>query len=137
MSLKSQYKAEDEAPASIPQTPPPPQNIGYGHPEYQFVSSIMEMQKSLGEINSSIKDLSVKIDSTAHKVDNLYKWKHMILGGAVVLGAIFGLGGWTVNYVTDHYSLTPKESQQVDRLSTPDIPVTRPSVNQTSNNSPQ
>jgi hypothetical protein len=33
----------DEAPASMAQTTPT--SIGYGHPEYQFVQGLMEMQR--------------------------------------------------------------------------------------------
>ena len=76
----------DEAPATVPQTTPAA--IGYGHPEYQFVQSIMEMQKSLGEINASIVALSKSVESTKSKVDDLVNWKHKILGGAVVAGAL-------------------------------------------------
>ncbi len=80
---------DDEAPASIPQTTP--RSIGYGHPEFQFVQSIMEMQKSLGEINSSIQSLSKTIDSTKSKVDDLVNWKNMIFGGAITIGFLLGL----------------------------------------------
>lgn len=69
--------SSNEAPASIPQTTP--KGIGYGHPEFQFIQSIMEMQKSLGEINASIQALNKTVDSTKSKVDELVKWKHMIV----------------------------------------------------------
>lgn len=74
----------DEAPASVAQTTP--RSIGYGHPEYQFVQSIMEMQKSLGEINASILALTKTVDSTKSKVDELVTWKNMVFGGAITLG---------------------------------------------------
>ena len=77
-------QVSDEAPASIPQTTP--RSIGYGHPEYQFVQSIMEMQKSLGEINASILALTKTVDSTKSKVDELVTWKNMVFGGAITLG---------------------------------------------------
>lgn len=123
MSQQPQQKVQDEAPASLAQTPPPPSNIGYGHPEYQFVSSIMEMQKTLGEINSSIRDLSSKIDSTAQKVDNLYQWKHMILGGAVVIGVGVSGAVWLFDYLTDNYQFTSKSNAQVV-----DRPVSAPQL---------
>lgn len=76
-----------------------PRHIGYGHPEYAFVQAIMELQKSLGEIKAEIQALNVTTDNTqskvidlGKKVDDLVKWKHMILGGAVALGFVLGLG---------------------------------------------
>jgi len=81
---------DDEAPASIPQTSP--RSIGYGHPEYQFIQSIMEMQKSLGEINASIQALNKTVESTKSKVDDLVKWKNMIMGGAITIGFLLGIG---------------------------------------------
>jgi hypothetical protein len=80
---------DDEVPASVPQTTP--RSIGYGHPEFQFVQSVMEMQKSLGEINASIQSLSKTIDSTKSKVDDLVNWKNMIFGGAITIGFLLGL----------------------------------------------
>lgn len=68
-----------------------PRHIGYGHPEYAFVQAIMELQRSLGEINASLQSLRVTTESTKAKVDDLVKWKHMILGGAVTLGFLMGL----------------------------------------------
>ena len=81
---------DDEAPASIPQTSP--RSIGYGHTEYQFIQSIMEMQKSLGEINASIQTLNKAVEGTKSKVDDLVKWKNMIMGGAITIGFLLGLG---------------------------------------------
>ncbi len=52
----------------------------------------MEMQKSLGEINASIQALNKTVDSTKSKVDNLVNWKNMIMGGAITLGFLLGLG---------------------------------------------
>ena len=86
---KATNEPHDEAPASIPQTTP--RSIGYGHPEFQFVQSIMEMQKSLGEINASIQALNKTVDSTKSKVDDLVNWKNMILGGAITIGFFIGL----------------------------------------------
>ena len=109
-SQKDVSDSSNEAPASIPQTTP--KGIGYGHPEYQFVQSVMELQKHLGEINASIKSLEKSVDntnsrieclgdinaslrnltqttdSTKAKVDDLIKWKHMILGGMAVIGFV-------------------------------------------------
>lgn len=96
--------SNDEAPASIPQTTP--RSIGYGHPEYQFVQSIMEMQKSLGEINASIQSLSKTVDSTKSKVDDLVNWKNMIFGGAITIGFFLGLAVTMVK-LFEHVPVSP------------------------------
>jgi hypothetical protein len=85
---RENLKLPDEVPASIAQTTP--RTIGYGHPEYNFVSAIMEMQKSLGEINASIQALNKTTESTKSKVDDLVNWKNMILGGAITVGFLIG-----------------------------------------------
>lgn len=97
---KTFESASDEAPATVPQTTPT--GIGYGHPEYQFVQSIMEMQKSLGEINASIKALSKSVDSTKSKVDDLVKWKNMILGGVIVAGVLISGMAYLLNKASDY-----------------------------------
>jgi len=99
----------DNAPASIPQTTPT--SIGYGHPEYHFVQSISEMQKSLGEINSSIKALEKSVESTRSKVEDLVKWKNMILGGAIVAGALISAFVFLLSKVSDYVTLKPPVGQ--------------------------
>lgn len=103
--------SNDEAPASIPQTTP--RNIGYGHPEYQFVQSIMEMQKSLGEINASIQALSKTVDSTKAKVDDLVNWKNMIFGGAITIGFLLGLAVTMVKLFEHFPSNLPYATQSI------------------------
>ena len=79
----------DEAPATVPQTTPTA--IGYGHPEYQFVQAIMEMQKSIGEVKASVDALRAVVEGTKSKVDDLVNWKHKIIGGVAVLSVFLTL----------------------------------------------
>ncbi len=99
-----------EAPASIPQTTP--RSIGYGHPEFQFVQSIMEMQKSLGEINASIQALNKTVDSTKTKVDDLVNWKNMIFGGAITIGFLIGFSV-TIFKIFEHAPINLPSSTQI------------------------
>lgn len=105
--------SNESPPASIPQTTP--KGIGYGHPEYQFVQSIMEMQKSLGEINASIQALNKSVDSSKSKIDDLVKWKNMIVGGALAIGFIIGLlsliSTKVLNHITFNTPTTPQTIQ--------------------------
>lgn len=113
MNNQSAKEGDTPTPSSTPQTTP--KDIGFGHPEYHFVQSIMEMQKSLGEINASIKDLNRSVDSTKAKVDDLVKWKHMVVGGAIVLGIFIG-GIFTIgSKVFDHVSFNVTPQQQADK----------------------
>ena len=111
-------------PVSSPQITPQP-GIGYGHPEYHFVQSIMEMQKSLGEINANIKSLEKSIDSTKasleksidstkSKVEDLIGWKNKIWGGAITLGVVFGLINFILIKSWDYVSFkAPTQPQQI------------------------
>lgn len=120
---KPDKESPDEAPASIPQTPPP--SIGYGHPEYQFVQSIMEMQKSLGEINGSIASLGKSVDSIKSKVDDLVKWKNMILGGAIATGAILSIILFILTKASDYITIKmpPIQNHQEQPTSLPSQPT--------------
>lgn len=107
---KNPNAATDEAPATVPQTTP---SIGYGHPEYHFVQSISEIQKTLGEINSSIKTLDKTLENTKNKVDDLVKWKNMILGGAFVAGALISGFVFLLSKVSDYVTLKQPVSQTI------------------------
>jgi hypothetical protein len=116
---KNSGTAADEAPATVPQTTPT--GIGYGHPEYQFVQSIMEMQKSLGEINASIASLGKSVEGTKSKVDDLVKWKNMILGGVFVAGAFISGFVFLLNKAADYITIKPSAVQIIQAP-----PVTQP-----------
>lgn len=103
---------QDDAPASVPQTPPPA--IGYGHPEYHFVQGMMEVQKSLGEIKASIDNLKGTVDGVKTKVEDLVNWKHRIIGGVAVLSVIFTLTGIFIGKFWDYFTIKapPQQLQQ-------------------------
>ncbi len=114
--------AVDEAPATVPQTTPI--GIGYGHPEYQFVQSIMEMQKSLGQINASIQALEKSVESTKAKVDDLVNWKNRILGGTIAIGAL--LSG-LIFLITKDYVTFKMQPQAPISQPAPPAPMAPPS----------
>lgn len=115
--------AKKPAVQAVPQdtSPMPPQTtptgIGFGHPEFHFVQAIMEMQKSLGEIKASIDALQKTTDSTKSKVDDLVKWKQMIIGGAVVFGAVCSGLGFFASKFSNYISFkAPSEQVQVHKV---------------------
>lgn len=81
---------EPNASTEVPQVSP--KSIGYGHPEFHFVQSVMELQKSMIELTASVNATKSTVDGLKSKVDDLVKWKTMIIGGAITLGFLLGLG---------------------------------------------
>jgi hypothetical protein len=94
--------AGDESPAVVPQTTP--RAIGAGHPEYQFVQAMSEMQRSLGEINANLASLRDSVNGLKSKVDGLVAWKNMIFGGAIVFGATVSFIGFVIAKGWDYVS---------------------------------
>ena len=56
-----------------------------------MIQALSAIQKSLGEINASLAALRTITEGTKAKVDDLVRWKHLILGGAITLGFVLGL----------------------------------------------
>lgn len=107
----------DATPGPTPSTEPPRIGMGIGHPEYNFVQGLMALQNDLHKIDTAhqvaVTRIEAKIDaltdtmsSTKGKVDDLVRWKFMIVGGAVVAGAIAGGGAWLVSKFGDRISVT-------------------------------
>jgi hypothetical protein len=79
-----------------PSSTHPPEHA-YGAGDHSFtLQAIMEMQKTLGHLESSIQELTKSVDSVKSKVDDLVKWKYMILGGAAVIGFMIGIAALIV-----------------------------------------
>ena len=87
------------------------------------ISMLMEMQASIGQLRSSFDSLKSSVDGVKTKVDDLVAWKHKILGGAVVLGAVAALLGFGIRNVWDRFSFQNPASQQV---SAPQPVMTQP-----------
>lgn len=120
-------KPADEAPASVPQTPPPA--IGQGHPEYHFVQGLMQMQQAIGEVKSSVESLKGSVDGMRVKVDDLVGWKHKIIGGAVVLMAIGSIIGYVIGKASDYVTFkapTPAAIQAPAHSPAPSPPAEAP-----------
>ena len=84
MSDNQSNQNSQEAPSVSPQVTPT--GIGYGHPEFHFVQSVMELQKSNAEISTNLAHLVKSVDSLKSKVDDLVKWKTLVIGGAITIG---------------------------------------------------
>ncbi|MFZ6801954.1 hypothetical protein [Undibacterium sp. Di24W] len=104
----------DDAPAYLPQTSPIQPLSGHGDHSFTL-QAIMEMQKTLGELNSKFENLNSSVNSTKSKVEDLVTWKNKILGGAIALGIIGTLLGFLITKGWDYVSIKqpePKNQQQ-------------------------
>jgi len=101
-------KTGDETPLEAPQTIP---TIGLGHPNFNFFQFALEVQKSLGEINSSLITLNKSVESTKTKVDDLVNWKSKILGGAIAIGVVCTLIGFGLSKVSEYVTFKTPVTQ--------------------------
>lgn len=122
MSSTARNRQEDGEPQRPPVTEPYP-HIGRGHPEYHFVQSLMELsavmhrmdadqKASTARLESKLDALKESTDSTKKKVEDLVRWKTLILGGAVALGIV--VSGVFTLYVKfgDRITIAPTVSHQ-------------------------
>lgn len=119
----------ESPPTGVPQVVPHP-GVGMGHPEFHFVQGLMEVQKALVEISTnlshvtkSVDAMKLKVDELAplpktvdgikSKVDDLMQWKTLIIGGAITLGAVLGVGTVALKFGSEYFVLK-SESMKVD-----------------------
>lgn len=118
---KSASPIPDEAPATVPQTPPP--GIGYGHPEFHFVQISMELQKSVTRMETVLEEVRKTTDDTKAKVSRFEK---IIYAAGVVLVVALAAGGWMLNTAKDFamtYYKASIEAQSKQMLQPPTQPL--------------
>lgn len=89
--MNSQNNAQELPPDHQMEAPPLP-DIGRGHPEYHFMKTALELQKSIIELTVAVNGMKSTLDSVKKNVDELMRWKSMIVGGAITIGFLIGLG---------------------------------------------
>lgn len=94
---------------------------GMGHPEYHFVQAVMELRTAMHQMDTDskvamarlegkVESLKESSDSTRKKVEDLVRWKTLILGGAVAIGVLISaLFGLVVKF-GDRFSMDAKPS---------------------------
>jgi hypothetical protein len=99
---------------------------GIGHPEYNFVQGLMEVQKSLATMNANLEHLTKTVDSTKSKVEDLVKWKSALIGGAITIGAMLSMLVYVVKVGAEYVALKipnpPAVMQQVPAAVEPEVP---------------
>ncbi len=87
---------KEGTPDSAPQTTP--KAIGYGHPEYNFVQGLMELQKSVVRMETVLTNVQTTIDDTKVKVARFEKIVYVATG---TLAVVLLVGGWMINSAKD------------------------------------
>ena len=118
-------KASTIAIDAIPETQPQvtPRAIGMGHPEYNFINGLMELQKSSARTDATIESLQKTLDETKTKVSRIEKTVYIATGIIVVAVAV---GGWTVNSAKDVAMMYIKAS--IDAQQAKPVPLLPPAA---------
>lgn len=75
-------------------------------PGHDFtLQAIIELQKSIGEMNATLASTKSSVDALRTKVDELVAWKNKILGGAAVLAAVVAILGYLLGKASDYVTL--------------------------------
>ena len=80
------------------------------------LQAVMEMQRTLGELVAEVRGLAKANESSSRKLDEVMKWKTLILGGTAVASvvgvALIGVLGYVATKVIDRY-LPPMPAAQI------------------------
>lgn len=103
-ATRTRAKAEDTSPQPPQSTPVQP--VQHGYQDHSFtLQAIMELQKSVGEMNANLQAMKGTIDGVKSKVDDLVSWKHMIIGGAAVFGVVATVIVFVVTKASDYITI--------------------------------
>lgn len=131
-ALPQRGHQEDGTPKTAPVTEP--RVIGMGHPEFHFVQAVMELRTAMhqmdtdnkvamAKIETKLDGLKSSVDGTKKNVDDLVQWKTLILGGAVVLGAVMAMAWGAYVKFGDRISIAPAPNQVMTPVT---VPVSAP-----------
>lgn len=104
-ATRTRRPVDDDSEPQVPQSTPT--SLGaYGQPSHDFtLQAVMELQKSVGEMNATLQTVKSSLDSVKTKVEDLVGWKHKIIGGAAVLIACGGFVGWALAKASDYVTV--------------------------------
>lgn len=104
MATKTPSKARESTPPETVASSTPPAYSG--HHDHSFtLQAVMEMQKSIGSLESTVATLVSKLDANKASMDELKKKvgtvEKVIYASGVVLILALSLGGWMLNTAKD------------------------------------
>ena len=95
MTPRERAGSEQVPPTRYPETTP----VQYPGSGYDFtLQAVIEMQRTLGEISQSVRDMSGKIEKHEAKLDRI---SHVIYAAAVVIAIAVSVGAWILNKGAD------------------------------------
>lgn len=98
---------------SVPQVPmsTPSQ---FGMPGHDFtLQAVMELQKSLGQMEAKLDGVVRSVDSMKTKVEDLVGLKQKMIGGTVVLGVVCSVLGFALSKGWDYITIQKPTPQPV------------------------
>lgn len=98
----------------------------YGGDHSFTLQAIMELQKSVGEMNANMQSMKSSIDGIKTKVDDLVGWKHKILGGAAAIAVVIAVLAFILGKASE-YIVFKQPTQQPAATSVTAPPVVTPS----------
>ena len=84
------------------------------------ISLLMELQKSVSQLETRLDHVKESVDSTKTKVEGLTSWKNKILGGAMVLGALISIATFLIGKFSSYITIAAPASEQ--HLAAPPAP---------------
>lgn len=119
VAIRSPKKtAEQESTPQVPQSTP--YGAGFAPGSHDFtLQAVMELQKSVGELNANMQAMKSALDGVKTKVDDLVGWKNRILGGAAALTLVVAVLSFLFGKASDYFVLKPPSVQPSIATTTP------------------
>jgi hypothetical protein len=109
----------DEPPRVAPQITPNAVTAYGIHDQSFTLQAIMDLRGSMAELKVGVESLKSSVDTTRSKVDDLVNWKNRILGGALVIGALMGIGGFLVAKFSAYVTIKNPNGQSASTATAP------------------
>lgn len=108
-----------------------PAGVMFGSGEHSFtLQAIMELQKSVGEMNANMSAMKSSLDGMKTKIDDLVGWKHKILGGAAAIAAVIAVLAFILGKASEYITLKQPPAQTVINSEKISAPTPAPAVPQ-------
>lgn len=104
-------KRSSESDAVPPQQPQVTPSFHTGADHSFTLQAVMELQKSVGEMNANLEGLRASVDGLKGKVEDLVAWKNKILGGVVVISVVATIVGFAISKFSDYVTVRVPESR--------------------------
>lgn len=111
-------KIEPESTPQLAQSTPYVVSHATGSHDFTL-QAVMELQKSVGELNANMQGMKSSLDGVKAKVDDLVGWKNKILGGAAVFTVLIAVLSFLLGKASDYFVLKPISAQPAPAVTVP------------------